>query len=162
MVPTKYVLLAEDDAHLVHLLLRAVPPLDPAVKIDHVIDGADALDYLHCQGKFQDRLPINPRLALLDLAMPKIDGMELLRQIKQNETLRTIPVVMLTSSRNEKDIMKCYQAGANAYVVKPVDYQEFRTVVGQLLIFWMCMNEAPPNFDLMAGLDAKGRISARR
>ena len=107
MVPTKYVLLAEDDAHLVHLLLRAVPPLDPAVKIDHVIDGADALDYLNCQGKFLERLPVNPRLALLDLSMPKIDGMELLRQIKQDENLRTIPVVMLTSSRNEKDIMKC-------------------------------------------------------
>ena len=162
MVPTKYVLLAEDDAHLVHLLLRAVPPLDPAVKIDHVIDGADALDYLNCQGRFQDRLPDQSPPALLDLSMPKIDGMELLRQIKQTEKLRTIPVVMLTSSRNEKDIMKCYQAGANAYVVKPVDYQEFRTVVGQLLIFWMCMNEAPPNFDVNAGPDAKMKSLSRR
>ena len=146
MLQTKYVLLAEDDIHLVHLLLRAVPPMDPAVKIDHVADGAAALDYIQCQGKFLNRLPINPRLVLVDLAMPKLDGLEFLRRIKQTENLCTIPVVVLTSSRNEKDILKCYQAGANAYVVKPIDYQEFRTVIGQLLIFWMCLNEAPPVF----------------
>jgi CheY-like chemotaxis protein len=146
MLQTKHVLLVEDDIHLVQLLLRAVPPMDPPVQIDHVADGVSALDFIQCQGKFLDRLPVHPRLVLVDLSMPKLGGLEFLRQIKQAENLRTIPVVMLTSSRNEKDILKCYQAGANAYVVKPIDYREFRTVIGQLLIFWMCTNEVPPAF----------------
>ncbi|HYP16147.1 MAG TPA: response regulator, partial [Opitutus sp.] len=103
-----------------------------------------AIEYLFRRGRFADRPPGNPVLALLDLKMPKVDGLEVLRQIKEHEELRTMPVVMLTSSREEQDIVSSYRLGTNAYVVKPVDFHAFIEAVKQLGTFWTIHNEPPP------------------
>jgi len=108
-------------------------------------DGAEALDYLHGRGEFQGRANGDPSFVLLDLKMPKVDGLEVLRQMKSDERLKTIPVVMLTSSREESDLVESYRLGANAYVVKPVDFQAFTEAVKQLGIFWAVVNEPPPD-----------------
>lgn len=110
-----------------------------------VNDGEQALDYLFARGRFEKRAPGNPILVLLDLKMPKVDGLEVLRQIKGDETLRTTPVVMLTSSREEQDIVRSYRLGINAYVVKPVDFHAFIEAVKQLGTFWTIHNEPPPS-----------------
>ena len=107
-------------------------------------DGEEALDYLYCRGNFQTRTGENPAVLLLDLKLPKVDGLEVLRQMKSDEKLRMIPVVVLTSSREEKDIVASYQLGVNAYVVKPVDFHEFVNAVKELGIFWAIINESPP------------------
>jgi CheY-like chemotaxis protein len=110
-----------------------------------VNDGEQALDYLFSRGRFENRPSGNPILVLLDLKMPKVDGLEVLRQIKADETLRTTPVVMLTSSREEQDIVRSYRLGINAYVVKPVDFHAFIEAVKQLGTFWTIHNEPPPS-----------------
>ena len=109
-----------------------------------VNDGAEALDYLYARGKYEDRKHGNPVVVLLDLKMPKVDGLEVLRTIKSDPALKQIPIVMLTSSREEQDLVRSYEYGANAYVVKPVDFQQFVEAVRQLGAFWAIHNEPPP------------------
>jgi DNA-binding response OmpR family regulator len=107
-------------------------------------DGEEALDYLYCREKFSSRLNENPAVLLLDLKLPKVDGMEVLKQLKSDEKLRLIPVVVLTSSREEKDMVASYKLGVNAYVVKPVDFHEFVNAIKELGVFWAVINEPPP------------------
>jgi DNA-binding response OmpR family regulator len=107
-------------------------------------DGEEALDYLYCRGNFKARSNDNPAVLLLDLKLPKRDGLEVLRQIKSDEKLKLIPVVVLTSSHEEKDVVASYKLGVNAYVVKPVDFHEFVNAVKELGIFWAVINESPP------------------
>ena len=138
------ILVAEDDPAGVQLTLSALGELNLANPIDVVDDGEGVMDYLHRRGKFEtapDGLPI---LILLDLKMPKLTGLDVLRHIKSDEKLRLIPVVVLTSSREESDMVASYDLGVNAYVVKPVDFMEFVTTVKQLGVFWAIVNEPPP------------------
>jgi CheY-like chemotaxis protein len=107
-------------------------------------DGQQALDYLYCRGEFSTRATGNPAVMLLDLKLPKIGGLEVLQQIKSDEGLRMVPVVVLTSSHEEKDMMRNYSLGVNAYVVKPVDFHEFVNAVKELGVFWAVINEPPP------------------
>ena len=140
----KRILLAEDNANDVELTLTAL-------KTNHVLnevvvtrDGAETLDYLYRRNAYSDRAPAPPVLMLLDLKMPKVDGLEVLRQVKSSAELRTIPVVVLTSSREEQDLVRSYDLGVNAYVVKPVDFHEFVEAVKLLGGFWAVINEPPP------------------
>ncbi|HTB62200.1 MAG TPA: response regulator, partial [Opitutales bacterium] len=114
-----------------------------ANKVFVVHDGEEALDYLYCRGKFKTRPPGNPVAVLLDLKMPKVNGIEVLRAVKGDANLRTIPIVVLTSSREEPDLIECYNLGVNAYVVKPVDFVEFMKAVKMLGMFWVAVNEPP-------------------
>ena len=139
----KRILLAEDSPNDVELTLAALGP-NLANEIVVVADGAEALDYLHARGAYADRPSGNPALLLLDLKMPKVDGLGVLSAIKGDATLKTIPVVMLTSSREEQDLLASYELGVNSYVVKPVDFGEFMEAVRQIGIFWAVVNEAPP------------------
>ena len=141
---SKHILLVEDDPHDVELTLAALGEHNLANSVVVVQDGAEALDYLYCHGKFKTRASGPPVVVLLDLKMPKVSGLEVLKIIKADETLKTIPVVVLTSSREEPDLIESYQYGVNAYVVKPVDFSEFIRAVKQLGLFWAAMNEPPP------------------
>jgi CheY-like chemotaxis protein len=141
----KRILLAEDNANDLELTLAALEAHRVANEVDVVRDGAEALDYLYRRGAYADRPHTAPALVLLDLKMPKVDGLEVLRTIKNDPQLRLTPVVMLTSSREEVDLVRSYQMGVNAYVVKPVDFAEFMDAVRQLGAFWAVVNEAPPN-----------------
>ena len=107
-------------------------------------DGQEALDYLHCRGQFQTRSDGNPAVVMLDLKLPKVDGLEVLKQVRSDESLKMIPVVVLTSSHEEKDMMRSYKLGVNAYVVKPVDFHEFVNAVKEPGVFWAVINEPPP------------------
>ena len=140
----KHILLVEDDPRDVDLTLAALGEHNLANSVVVVPDGAEALDYLYCRGKFKTRASGPPVVVLLDLKMPKVSGLEVLKIIKADENLKTIPVVVLTSSREEPDLIESYQYGVNAYVVKPVDFSEFIKAVKQLGIFWAAMNEPPP------------------
>lgn len=139
----RQILLAEDNPHDAELTLAALAEHHLANQVVVVSDGAQALDYLRSNGRFVGRAPGNPVVVLLDLKMPKVDGLEVLRVVKGDPALRTIPVVMLTSSREEADLVRSYQLGTNAYVVKPVGFQEFVDVVKQLGFFWAVINEPP-------------------
>jgi DNA-binding response OmpR family regulator len=138
------ILLVEDDPKDVELTLTALEEYNLANEVFVVGDGEDALDYLHCRGTFGTRAPGNPAVMLLDLKLPKVDGLEVLKEIKSDEKLKVIPVVVLTSSREEKDMVASYQLGVNAYVVKPVDFHEFVNAIKELGVFWAIINEAPP------------------
>lgn len=140
----KNILLVEDDPRDVELTLAVLEEHHLANKVAVVRDGAEALDYLSCRGKFQRRTGGNPILVLLDNKMPKVSGLEVLKAIKADEHLRTIPVVVLTSSRRAADLTEFYAHGVNAYVVKPVDFSEFMKAVQRLGVFWAAVNEAPP------------------
>lgn len=140
----KKILLADDDPKDIELTLAALDEYHLANRVVEVRDGAEAMDYLHCKGQFADRVPGNPIVILLDLKMPKMDGLEVLRQIKDDAALKTIPVVMLTSSGQEQDVIESYNLGVNAYVVKPVGFKEFIKVVKELGLFWVLTNEPPP------------------
>ena len=137
------ILLAEDDEGDVELTLTALAEHNLANGVDVVRDGAEALDYLYHRGKYEKRDNGNPAVLLLDLKMPKVDGLQVLRAIKEDEKLKTLPVVMLTSSREEKDLVQCYKLGVNAYVVKPVAYQDFIKSIKELGLFWVIVNEPP-------------------
>ena len=140
----KHILLAEDDPRDARLTMDALAEHRIANEILLVHDGEAVLDYLYCEGKFKGREGGNPVALLLDLKMPKVDGLEVLKIIKADDNLKTIPVVMLTSSRETPDLTECYKHGVNAYVVKPVDSEEFAKAVNQLGIFWTAVNEPPP------------------
>ena len=140
----KRILYAEDSAADVELTLAALGEHKLANEVVVVSDGAEALDYLHRRGAFAQRPPGNPAVVLLDLKMPKVDGLEVLRALKGDEALRTIPVVILTSSREERDLVDSYRLGVNAYVVKPVDFDQFVAAVKQVGMFWALVNEPPP------------------
>ena len=140
----KHILLVEDDPRDVELTLAALGEPNLANSVVVVHDGAEALDYLYCRGKYETRADGPPVVVLLDLKMPKVSGLEVLKIIKADEHLKTIPVVVLTSSREEPDLIESYQHGVNAYVVKPVDFSEFIKAVKRLGIFWAAINEPPP------------------
>jgi CheY-like chemotaxis protein len=140
----KNILLVEDDPKDVELTLAALDEHNLANRVAVVCDGAEALDYLYRRGKYKMRGGTNPVLVLLDLKMPKVNGLEVLKNIKADEYLKIIPVVVLSSSRETSDLVECYRHGVNAYVVKPVDFAEFMKAVKQLGIFWAAINEPPP------------------
>jgi CheY-like chemotaxis protein len=144
MAELKRILLAEDNPKDVELTLTALEEHNLANEVVVVNDGTEALDYLYCRGKFKMRTSNHPAVVLLDLKMPKVDGLEVLRTIKNDERLKSIPVVVLTSSREEKDLVQSYKLGVNAYVVKPVDFQQFIEAVKELGAFWAVINEPPP------------------
>lgn len=149
----KWILVAEDDHHDADLTLRALkmdpPPVSGEVIVAH--DGSEALDYLYCRNGFKNRNNTNPAFVLLDLKMPKVDGQEVLRQIKADSRLKMIPVIVFTSSREERDLARCYLIGANAYVVKPLDFKEFIAALKQLRTFWLGINEPPPELEHAEG-----------
>ena len=138
------ILLAEDSANDIELTLAALTEQRLANQVDVVRDGAEALDYLYRRGAFSTRAPGNPAVMLLDLKMPRVTGLEVLQAIKEDPALQTVPVVMLTSSREEGDLIRSYQLGVNAYVVKPVEFGDFMSAVSQLGGFWALINEPPP------------------
>ncbi|HTM03843.1 MAG TPA: response regulator [Vicinamibacterales bacterium] len=138
------ILIAEDSDNDLELTLAALRSHRVANEVDVVHDGAEALDYLYCRGAFAGRTRASLALVLLDLKMPKLDGLEVLRQIKSDPALRLTPVVMLTSSREEVDLVRSYELGVNAYVVKPVEFGAFMAAVKQLGAFWAVLNELPP------------------
>ena len=138
------ILIVEDDPNDVELTLTALGEYNLANEVVVARDGQQALDYLYCRGEFNGRPTDNPAVMLLDLKLPKIDGLEVLQQVKSDERLKTIPVVVLTSSSEEKDKMQSYSLGVNAYVVKPVDFHEFVNAVKELGVFWAVINEPPP------------------
>ena len=138
------ILIVEDDPKDVELTLTALEEYNLANEVVVTRDGEEALDYLYCRGNFTTRTNDNPAVLLLDLKLPKVDGLEVLQQIKSDEKLRMIPVVVLTSSREEKDMVASYKLGVNAYVVKPVDFHEFVNAIKELGVFWAVINEPPP------------------
>ncbi len=139
----KFILLAEDDAVVAELVLHTLATMTPAPKVVHVRDGVEALDFLCTRGSYARREPGNPAVVLLDVKMPRLDGLEVLRQVKAHERLRTTPVVMLTSSQDERDVTQSYLLGANAYVVKPVEYRKFAFILQHLETFWLGINHLP-------------------
>jgi len=145
------ILLAEDDANDIELTLTGLAAHHLANRVDVVRDGAQALDYLYRRGAFASRPAGNPIVLLLDLKMPKVNGLEVLKKIKADPALKTIPVVVLTSSREAPDVESCYEYGVNAYVMKPVDFGEFTKAVGTLGVFWAALNLPP---DDAAGFSA--------
>jgi DNA-binding response OmpR family regulator len=138
------ILVVEDDPNDVELTLTALEEYNLANEVVVVGNGADALDYLYCRGKFEARSGENPAVMLLDLKLPKVDGLEVLKQVKSDEKMMMIPVVVLTSSREEKDMVASYKLGVNAYVVKPVDFHEFVNAIRELGVFWAIINAPPP------------------
>lgn len=138
------ILIIEDDPRDVELTLSALEDYNLANEVVVTRDGAEALDYLYCRGQFVARSSENPAVMLLDLKLPKVDGLEVLQRVKSDERLKMIPVVVLTSSNEEKDMMRSYSLGVNAYVVKPVDFHDFVNAVKELGVFWAVINEPPP------------------
>ena len=141
----KRILLVEDDSKDVELTINALSEYCVANEIAIARDGEEALDFLYRRGTFASRLEGNPVVILLDLKMPKLDGIQVLRHLKTDEQMHCIPVVVLTSSREDRDLVECYKLGVNAYVVKPIRFAEFVEAVRQLGIFWALINEAPPS-----------------
>jgi CheY-like chemotaxis protein len=139
-----WILLVEDDPQDVEMTLDAFRDSRLANKIVTVRDGAEALDYLYSRGEYSDRAPGAPGVVLLDLKLPKVDGIEVLRTVKGDARLKTIPVVVVTSSREERDLVRSYQLGVNSFVVKPVEFSTFTEAVKQLGLYWAVVNEPPP------------------
>ncbi len=139
------ILLAEDDPRDVELTLEALSRHNLGSKVDVVSNGEQALDYLYRRGAWERRSAGHPVVVLLDLKMPKVDGLEVLRQVKRDQSLQIIPVVVLTSSREERDVTASYDLGGNAYVVKPIHFTEFVDTVAELGAFWGLLNESPPD-----------------
>ena len=138
------ILMAEDDGNDVDTTMTALEEYNLANEVIVTRDGEEALDYLYCRGKYELRASDNPAVLLLDLKLPKVDGLEVLRQVKSDDKLKMIPVVVLTSSHEEKDLVVSYQLGVNAYVVKPVDFHEFVNAIKELGVFWAVINVPPP------------------
>jgi CheY-like chemotaxis protein len=138
------ILVVEDDLRDVELTLTALEDYKLANEVVIARDGREALDYLYCQGKFSTRSTENPAVIMLDLKLPRIDGLEVLKQVRSDDRLKLIPVVVLTSSHEEQDMIRSYKLGVNAYVVKPVGFHEFVNAVKELGMFWAIINEPPP------------------
>ena len=139
----KTILLAEDNQNDVDLTILALSEYNLANNIEIVTDGVEVLEYLRYHGRFKDRKPGYPAVILLDLKMPRLDGIQVLKEIKNDPVLKLIPVVMVTSSREETDLVQSYKLGVNAYVVKPVDFNQFIDAIKQLGAFWAVLNEIP-------------------
>jgi CheY-like chemotaxis protein len=146
----KFILLAEDDAVVAELVLHTLATHTPAPRVVHVRDGVEALDFLYSRQKFENRGGGNPSVVLLDLKMPRVDGLEVLRQVKTDEQLKSTPIVMLTSSTDDRDVLTSYQLGANAYVVKPVEFRRFAAILQQVELFWLGINHPPPDIRHLA------------
>jgi len=144
VINLRRILLVEDSPNDAELTLEALAEHNLANDVLWVHDGEEALDYLYRKGKYSARSEENLAVILLDLKLPKVDGIEVLRVLKADENLRTIPVVILTSSREERDMIESYRLGVNAYVVKPVEFAEFMSAVEELGVFWALVNEPPP------------------
>jgi two-component system response regulator len=142
------ILLVEDNPYDAEMTIRALKKVNLANKLVHLKDGEEAINFLFCKDKFADRkASYDPKVILLDIKMPKVDGIEVLRQIKSNDITKTIPVVIMTSSKEEQDIITSYKLGVNSYVVKPVDFEGFAKAVSELGLYWMLTNEAPQRTD---------------
>jgi two-component system, response regulator len=138
-------LLIEDDPEEAELTIRSLKRSNIANMVTHLDDGEDALDYLFRRGKFRDLAPAaRPKLVLLDLNLPKVGGLEILKAIKADPSTRMIPVVVLTSSKEEKDIIESYKLGVNSYIVKPVNFESFAKAIEDLKFYWMVLNQLPP------------------
>ena len=144
MIELKTILLAEDNPKDIELTIEALEENNLVNQIEVVRDGVEALEYLRCEGDFINRKGGNPAFILLDIKMPRMDGIELLRIIRSDPKLKMIPVVILSSSREERDLITSYNLGVNAYVVKPVNFNDFMEAVKQIGIFWAVLNELPP------------------
>jgi len=144
MIPLKRIILVDDSPRDTELALDALEAHHLTNEVVTLRDGAEALDYLYRRGEFAERPEGNPAVVLLDLKMPKVDGSEVLRQIRADPLLKLIPVVVMTSSREERDLLDSYRLGVNAYVVKPVNFHEFVDAVKQVGGFWAVLNEPPP------------------
>lgn len=144
MADLRPILLVEDNPRDLELTLAALAKCQLANEIVVARDGAEALDYLNGRNAYADRQPGDPAVVLLDLKLPKVDGLEVLEQVKTNPLQRQIPVVMLTSSREERDLLRSYELGVNAFVVKPVDFNAFFEAIQDLGMFWAILNEPPP------------------
>lgn len=139
------ILLVEDNPSDAELTLHALRKSKLANAVQHVRDGAEALDFLFCRGAFSSRrFDGAPHLVLLDLKLPKVDGLQVLQEIKADARTRAIPVIVLTSSKEEKDLVKSYKLGVNSYIQKPVNFNEFQDVVQQLGMYWLLLNSQPP------------------
>jgi DNA-binding response OmpR family regulator len=138
------ILLVEDDRQDVELTMTALEEYNLSNEVVVASDGEEALDYLYYRGTYQRRSGENPAVVLLDLKLPKVNGLEVLEAIRSDEALKMMPVVVLTSSREEQDMVKSYKLGVNAYVVKPVDFHEFVNAIKELGVFWAIINEPPP------------------
>ena len=147
MIELKKILLAEDNPKDVELTLEALEDSLLANRVEVVKDGVETLEYLRCEGKYADREPGLPSVLLLDIKMPRKDGIEVLREIRSDPKLKLLPVVMLTSSREDKDLLNSYYLGVNAYVVKPVNFNGFIDAIKQLGIFWGLVNVLPPEIN---------------
>ncbi len=145
MIELKTILLAEDNPLDVELTIEALSEHNLANNVVVVRDGVEAMEYLNYEGKFKNRIEGNPVVLLLDIKMPRMDGIEVLAAIRGNEKLKRLPIVILTSSREEPDLKKCYELGVNAYVVKPVNFKEFLDAIKHIGIFWALLNEQPQN-----------------
>jgi two-component system response regulator len=144
MISQVEVLLVEDNIHDAEMTIRSLKKVNLANNLVHVRDGEEALEFIFGQGKFAGRDLVNaPKVILLDIKMPKVDGIEVLRRIKTNEATRCIPVVIMTSSQEELDIVNSYELGVNSYVVKPVDFEGFAKAVSQLGMYWLLTNQPP-------------------
>jgi CheY-like chemotaxis protein len=152
----KRILLVEDSINDVELILTSLAENHLGNEVVVVRDGEEALDYLYRRGMYRLRREGNPVVVLLDLKLPKVDGIEVLSELKANNSLRTVPVVVLTSSREEHDLARCYELGTNAYVVKPIDFHEFVDVIKGLGLFWAIINEPPPGSIPPARSNAQG------
>lgn len=138
------ILLVEDNPNDVELTLRALKKHSIANHIEIVRDGAEALDFIFCTGPYTDRsIENNPKMILLDLKLPKVDGLEVLRQVKSDPRTKTIPVVVLSSSREERDLVESYRLGVNSYITKPVDFEQFTEAVRQVGLYWLSLNQQP-------------------
>lgn len=136
------ILLVEDNMHDAEMTIRSLKKVNLANSLVHLPDGAEALDFIFAKGKFLGRKPgNNPKVILLDIKMPKVDGIEVLKQIKANEKTKMIPVVIMTSSREEQDIIASYRLGVNSYVVKPVNFEGFARAVSELGLYWLLTNQ---------------------
>lgn len=144
MIQAIEILLVEDNPHDAEMTIRALRKNNLANSLYHAKDGAEALDFIFCEGIHAARTIENsPRVILLDLKMPKVDGLEVLQKVKADKRTYEIPVVILTSSKEDPDIKRCYELGANSYVVKPVEFEDFYKVVSDLGLYWMIVNQKP-------------------
>jgi CheY-like chemotaxis protein len=151
MSPLKRILLAEDNQNDVELTLAALDEYNLANEVVVARDGVETLDYLHQRGKFAGHANGIPAVILLDLKMPRMDGLEALKQLRSDARFKHVPVVMITSSREEQDLIRSYELGVNAYVVKPVDFQKFVECIKQIGFFWALINEPPPGHSAREG-----------